>query len=232
MCSMRKSRLSNYKQSRLMEHFVAGTTARVAGSLVGVNKSTAAYYFHRLREIIAGEVSRDENACRVIGIDEAFFGEDSKFEGCRGQDQKIPVFGLFEEDGELKVGIFPALLDNISQESLGENLEKNLKKNSGRDHADIPDATIYMIGQNYPRIFDVKAMYEHRTIYPRDKGGRHYKIATLESFWAFTKRHLNRFNGVKADHLYVFLKECEWRYNNPEPIKQLKLLKNMAKNII
>ncbi len=35
-----------------MELVVAGTTARTAGALVGLNHKTAAYYFHRLREII------------------------------------------------------------------------------------------------------------------------------------------------------------------------------------
>lgn len=38
---MRKSKLSWYKQSRLIELFVAGSTARTAASLVGVNKTTA-----------------------------------------------------------------------------------------------------------------------------------------------------------------------------------------------
>ncbi|MBU4191089.1 MAG: IS1595 family transposase, partial [Pseudodesulfovibrio sp.] len=33
---MRKSRLSKDKQLRLIEHFVAGTTARCAADLVGV----------------------------------------------------------------------------------------------------------------------------------------------------------------------------------------------------
>ncbi|MEJ6553393.1 IS1595 family transposase, partial [Psychrobacter pacificensis] len=42
---MRKSKLSWYKQSRLIELFVAGSTARTAASLVGVNKTTASYYF-------------------------------------------------------------------------------------------------------------------------------------------------------------------------------------------
>ena len=42
---MRKSRLSKVKQDRLIEHFVAGTTARCAAALVGVNRKTAAYYF-------------------------------------------------------------------------------------------------------------------------------------------------------------------------------------------
>jgi len=48
MGPMRKSRLSVYKQDRLIEHFVSGSTARTAASLVGVNKSTAAYFYHRL----------------------------------------------------------------------------------------------------------------------------------------------------------------------------------------
>lgn len=56
MGSMRKSRLSPYKQGRLVEHFVAGTTARTTASLCGVNRKTAALYFLRLREIIAYEL--------------------------------------------------------------------------------------------------------------------------------------------------------------------------------
>lgn len=42
---MRKSKLSWYKQSRLIELFVAGSTARTAASLVGVNKTTAVITF-------------------------------------------------------------------------------------------------------------------------------------------------------------------------------------------
>jgi len=42
---MRKSRLSKIKQEKLLEHFIAGTTARYPSSLVGVNKTTAAYYY-------------------------------------------------------------------------------------------------------------------------------------------------------------------------------------------
>ncbi|MDW0870151.1 transposase [Mannheimia haemolytica] len=49
---MRKSRLSQYKQNKLIEQFVAGVTARTASELVNVNKNTAAYYFHRLRLLI------------------------------------------------------------------------------------------------------------------------------------------------------------------------------------
>ncbi|MGL4168610.1 IS1595 family transposase, partial [Morganella morganii] len=53
---MRKSRLSQYKQARLLELFIAGSTARIAAELVGVHRNTAAYYFHRLRVLIAEHV--------------------------------------------------------------------------------------------------------------------------------------------------------------------------------
>jgi transposase len=52
MGSMQKSRLSQYKQTRLVEHFVAGTTARTTASLCGVNRKTAAFYFLRLHETL------------------------------------------------------------------------------------------------------------------------------------------------------------------------------------
>jgi len=56
MGAMRKSRLSRYKQDLLIEHLVAGTTARTATSLCGVNRKTAAFYFNCLRKGIPLEL--------------------------------------------------------------------------------------------------------------------------------------------------------------------------------
>ncbi len=73
---IRKSRLSCSKQVRLIEHFVSGSTARCA-ELVGVNKSTAAYYFHRLRELIlySQEQEVEEVFDGEIELDESYFGD-------------------------------------------------------------------------------------------------------------------------------------------------------------
>ena len=49
---MRKSRLSKGKQDRLIEHSVAGTTARCSSDLLDINFKKAAYYYHRLRILI------------------------------------------------------------------------------------------------------------------------------------------------------------------------------------
>ena len=82
---MRKSRISRAKQEKLIEHFVAGTTARCAASLVGVNFKTAAYYFQRLRLLIAQqtELAASEAFCGEIEVDESYFGGARK--GNRGR---------------------------------------------------------------------------------------------------------------------------------------------------
>lgn len=73
---MRKSKLSRVKQNKLIEHFVAGTTARTVADLVGVNRKTAIYYFHCLRVINSRhlEVEASEFLIGEIEVDEPYFG--------------------------------------------------------------------------------------------------------------------------------------------------------------
>ncbi len=110
--SRRKSRLSWYKQERLIEHLVAGTTARTAARLAGVHRNTAAYYFHRLREIIAYELAK-ESADLLAGeieADESCFGGRRKGKRKRGRRTagKVPVFGLLKRGGRVYVKMLPA----------------------------------------------------------------------------------------------------------------------------
>ena len=102
MGSMRKCRLSKYKQGRLVEHFVAGTTARTAASLCGVNRKTAALYFLRLREIIAYELEAEtaDMLGGEIEVDESYFGGRRKGKRGRGATGKIPVFGILKKGWE------------------------------------------------------------------------------------------------------------------------------------
>ena len=100
---MRKSRLNWFKQCKLMELFVAGSTARCAAQLVGVNRKTSAYYFHRLRQIIAYhlELESDEVVGGEIEVDESYFGGRRKGKRGRGSAGKVPVFGLLKRGGKV-----------------------------------------------------------------------------------------------------------------------------------
>ena len=96
MGAVRKSQLSKSKQDRLIEHFVAGATARYAADLVRVNPKTAVYYFHRLREIIAYQLEQEADAVfsGEIEVDESYFGGKRKGQRGRGAAGKVPVFNL------------------------------------------------------------------------------------------------------------------------------------------
>ena len=100
---MRKSRLSRLKQHKLIEHFVAGTTARCASELVGVNRKTAAYYYHRLREIITEQLDKESTGLfdGEIEVDESYFGGRRKGKRGRGAAGKVPVFGLLKRGGRV-----------------------------------------------------------------------------------------------------------------------------------
>lgn len=104
---MRKSRLSQYKQERLLELFIAGSTARIAAELVGVHRNTAAYYFHRLRVLIAEHVDKHFWFDGEIELDESYFGGRRKGQRGRGAAGKVPVFGILKRGGKVYTKVIP-----------------------------------------------------------------------------------------------------------------------------
>jgi len=56
---LKHSKLTPKQTLRLCEHFVAGTPARTAADLIGVNKNPAALFNHCLRQIIAERIEDD-----------------------------------------------------------------------------------------------------------------------------------------------------------------------------
>ena len=98
---MRKSRLSQYKQNKLIELFVAGVTARTAAQLVGVNKNTAAYYFHHLRLLIFHNTQHLEMFDGEVEVDESYFSGQCKGKRGRGAAGKVAIFGLLKRDGKV-----------------------------------------------------------------------------------------------------------------------------------
>ncbi len=71
---LKHCRLMEKKQERLLEFFVGEMTARTAADLVGVNKTTAAYFYHRLREIIAWQLDEVSPFSGEVEVDESYFG--------------------------------------------------------------------------------------------------------------------------------------------------------------
>jgi transposase len=65
---------SERKDAGLAEFFVGGVTARSAADLAHVNRKTAAYFFHRLRQIIARQLEDSLPVEGLVEVDESYFG--------------------------------------------------------------------------------------------------------------------------------------------------------------
>ena len=217
MDGMKKSRIIQSKQDRLVEHFVAGTTARTASSLVGVHRNTSAFYFHRLREIIALELEIEGELMfgGEIEVDESYFGGRRKGQRGRGAAGKIPVFGLLKRGGKVYTKVIP----DASGSTLTPIIERKV----------IPDSIVYSDSWHGYNALDVSD-FKHRRINHSKlfAEGRNH-INGIENFWNQAKRHMRKFNGVPKAHFGLYLKECEWRFNNPDPKHQLSQLKQWVR---
>jgi transposase len=215
---MRKSRLSRVKQNKLIEHFVAGTTARCAAELIGVNRKTAAYYFHRLRIIISQhlEAEAGEFLSGEIEVDESYFGGRCKGKRGRGAGGKIPVFGLLKRGGKVYT--------KIIADAKGATLMPIIKEKV------IPDSIVYSDSWRGYNVLDVSEFRHYRINHSELFADKQNHINGIENFWNQAKRHLRKFNGVPKENFPLFLKECEWRFNNPKPNIQLSQLKQWVKD--
>ena len=210
---MRKSRLSKGIQDKLVEHFVAGATARCAASLVGVNFKSACYYFQRLREIIAMELEAQSHEVfdGEIEVDESYFGGTRKGKRGRGAAGKVPVFGLLKRGGRVYTKIIP----DASSATLIPIIERKV----------IPDSIVYSDCWRAYNVLDVSEFKHYRINHSKLFADKKNHINGIENFWNQAKRHMRKFNGIPRQNFGLFLKECEWRFNNPNPQSQLKQLR-------
>ena len=215
---MRKSRISQAKQDRLIEHFIAGTTARTAASLVGVHRNSAAFYFHRLREVIAHELEAESEAMfgGEIEVDESYFGGKRKGKRGRGAAGKIPVFGLLKWGGKVHTRVIP----NAAGKTLVPIIERKVT----------PDSIVYSDSWRGYNALDVSSFKHFRINHSELFAEGRNHINGIENFWNQAKRHMRKFNGVPKEHFGLFLKECEWRFNNSDPKRQLSQLKQWVRD--
>lgn len=195
---MRKSRLSQQKQTKLIEHFIAGTTARCAAEIVDVNRNTAIFYYHRLRLLIFDYQKQFEAKLfdGEIEVDESYFGGIRKGKRGRGSAGKIPVFGLLKRGGKVYTKVIP----NAKSETLIPIIEEKV----------IPDSIVYSDSFKSYNVLDISEFKHYRINHSKRFAKAHNHINGIENFWNQAKRHMRKFNGIPKENFELFLKECEW----------------------
>ncbi|NLX49852.1 MAG: IS1595 family transposase, partial [Methanospirillum sp.] len=134
-----------------------------------------------------------------VELDESYFGGRRKGKRGRGAAGKVPVFGILERGGKVRVEV----VRNVKGETLLELTIKKVKRGSlvytDRFHS---YNGLVSYGFRHKRIDHGK----------RFANGKVY-INGIEGFWSFAKERLMKYHGVNPARFPFYLKELEFRYN-------------------
>lgn len=210
-------KLTKKTQLELMKYFVAGSTARTAAELAGIHRNSGVRFFHKLRiEIALAQEKRQEQFGGKIELDESYFGGKRKGKRGRGAAGKIPVFGILKRDGK----VYTQIVENTKTDTLLPIIRSHIE----------PDSIVYTDYYRSYNVLDVSEFKHYRINHSKLFAKNHNHINGIENFWNQAKRHMRKFNGIPKQHFNLFLKECEWRFNNGSPKELLDDLKNILKN--
>ena len=189
-----------------MTHFCLDITANKTALLVSLNRNTINHWYMIFRRAIyAHQMQEFEKIIGEAEVDESYFGARRK-RGFRGKlkrgrgTQKQPVFGVFKRNGRVYTEIVP----NCKKITLQAIIKGKVD----------PQTIIYSDKwRGYDGLVDVGYDKHFRVNHGKNEfsKGSGIHINGIENFWSFTKRRLNKFNGVKK-YFEFHLKESEWRY--------------------
>lgn len=209
---LNRCKLSAKTQTRLVEFFVLEVTARSAASVLGIQPNTAALYYRKLRQVIAGQLALVEHEVfdGAVELDESYFGGVRKGKRGRGAAGKVIVFGLLKRGGKV--------VDNARTATLMPVIQRKIA----------PDSWVYTDSFGSYDALDVSQFRHVRINHSKEFARGRNHINGIENFWNQAKRVLRKYNGIPRDSFPPFLKECEFRFNYGTHRQQLKTLKEWA----
>jgi transposase len=135
-----------------------------------------------------------------IELDEAYFGGRRKGNRGRGAAGKVPVFGILERQGKVRVTV----VQDVSAETLLNLTLKTVRRGSivYTDKFRSYDSLMFC-GYRHLKV-DHKKRFTSGKVY----------INGLEGFWSWAKERLIKYHGVSKVNFPLYLKELEFRYNH------------------
>ena len=195
-----RSHISEKKFRQILKLFCKDYTAFAVSDSTGISRITINKLYALFRKRILSVVNNDP-LNNEVEIDESYFGA-RRVRGKRGRGAKgkTPVVGLLKRKGRVYTQIIP----NCSRRELMPIIKGKI----------LTDTTVYTDGwKSYDGL--VLNGYKHYRIHHHEnefaRGKNH--VNGIESFWSYTKRRLNKFNGIQKTKFLLHLKESEYRWN-------------------
>jgi len=181
--------------------FELDTSVREAAHQLGLSYNTVYDLFDLFRQsIVRTDSDTAFTLSGEIEMDESYFGGRRKGNRGRGAAGKIPVFGILERGGKVRVEV----VQNVTGETLLTMAIRKVKRGS-------------LIYTDKFRSYNGLISYGFRHMRidhgKRFVNGKVY-INGLEGFWSFAKERLMKYHGVNPKKFPLYLKEFEFRYNH------------------
>ena len=167
-------------------------------------------------KVVAGVPSRSvaDLTCEVL-VEESYFGGLRDGKRGRGAAGKVPVFGLLKR-GWL---VHTVMIDDTKLVTLIGIIRKRIET----------DSIVYTHSFRSYDVLDVSEFHHYRINYKEKFASERSHINGIENFLNQAKWHLAAYNGIQKSHLFLFLKECECRFNNRPASNLLRMLRGWAK---
>ena len=195
------SRLTCTNWLSVIKLFELEVSVRKMTSQLNINYKTVYNAVHLIRmAILSHAVDAEALLSGEIELDESYFGGRRKGNRGRGAAGKVPVFGILERNGKVRVSVVP----NVTAETLIGLTVKTVRRGS----------IIYTDKfRSYNSL--MCCGYRHLKIdhSKRFSSGKVY-INGLEGFWSWAKERLIKHHGISPKYFPLYLKELEFRYNN------------------
>ena len=136
---------------------------------MGVNRNTARYFYHKLREIIAWQIEEEWQFSGEIEVDESYFGGTRKGKRGRGASGKVAVFGILERGGK----VYTKVIADTKTDTLMPIIRQKVQ----------PDSIVYTDCWRSYNALDVFEFKHYRINHSKLFARKHNHINGIENFY-------------------------------------------------
>ena len=218
---VKRSKISEAKFRKIIMCFAMELDAQQIAALTSLNRNTINRYIGRIRsrmvDLCAQQADQRKGTRQTISYRPDTTPANNK---PAGLNEILPVFGI----QSLNTHIYTEI---IAKEAY-RKLRRQLKRKSDPASISLPEKW-----KRYHAIVDLNGRW-HYQIDPVPEAGQSEGAANgnIQEFLGFARKRLTTIQLNGSDHFNLYLKECEFRFNNRDADLYKLLLKDFRENPI
>jgi transposase-like protein len=195
---------SRQKTIWIIRYFCADLSASTTSKLLWIRRSTINDRYNYFRIVIYEQTEKEKREVRtwIFELDESYFWPTRvRWKRWRWAWMKTIVFGLLKRNWKVYTEIVPNCKAKTLKKIISWKIELNSEINT-----DWWRGYNWLVDMWYGKHFRV---HHSKNEFVRWKS----HVNWIESFRSYTKRRMNKFNGILKEKFPLHLKESEFRFN-------------------